>query len=79
MYGPLVRGLLEEGVAAGEFRVADVELTSRFVQAIGMEAIRQILDDPASRPQEATVEAIRRLIAGDGASGGRAKKSGTKD
>ena len=35
VYGPLVRGLLEEGVAAGEFRVADVELTIRFVQAVG--------------------------------------------
>jgi AcrR family transcriptional regulator len=78
VYGPMVRDLLEEGVAAGQFRVADVELTSRFVQAIGMEAVRQIHDDPASRPEEATLEAIRRLIAGEGAAPPD-KKSRKKD
>jgi AcrR family transcriptional regulator len=67
VYGPMVRDLLEEGVAAGQFRMADIELTSRFVQAIGMEAVRQIHDDPASHPEEATLEAIRRLITGEGA------------
>jgi AcrR family transcriptional regulator len=67
VYGPMVRDLLEEGVAAGQFRVADIELTSRFVQAIGMEAVRQIHDDPASHPEEATLEAIRRLITGESA------------
>jgi AcrR family transcriptional regulator len=66
VYGPMIRDLLEQGVAAGEFEVADVELTSRFVQAIGMEAVRQIHDDPASDPEEATVEALRRLITGEG-------------
>ena len=66
VYGPMVRDLLNEGVAAGEFQIADVELTSRFVQAIGMEAVRQIHDDPESLPEEATVLAIRRLITGDG-------------
>ena len=64
VYGPMVRDLLEQGVAAGEFDVADPDQTSRFVQAVGMEAVRQIHDDPASRPEEAAVEAIRRLIAG---------------
>jgi len=64
VYGPMVRELLEQGVAAGEFEVADPDQTSRFVQAVGMEAVRQIHDDPLSRPEEATVEAIRRLIAG---------------
>ena len=64
VYGPLVRDLLSEGVAAGEFEVADVDMTSRFVQAIGMEAVRQIHDDPASRPEEATLDAMRRLITG---------------
>jgi hypothetical protein len=29
-----------------------------------MEAVRQIHDDPSSRPEGAAVEAIRRLIAG---------------
>jgi AcrR family transcriptional regulator len=67
VYGPMVRDLLEQGVAAGEFLVADVELTSRFVQAIGMEAVRQIHDDPGSHPEEATIQAIRRLITGENA------------
>ena len=67
VYGPMVRDLLEQGLAAGEFEVADIDLTSRFVQAIGMEAVRQIHDDPASHPEEATVLAIRRLITGESA------------
>lgn len=67
VYGPMVRDLLEQGVAAREFEVADVELTSRFVQAVGMEAVRRIHDDPESHPEEATVQAIRRLITGGGA------------
>jgi AcrR family transcriptional regulator len=65
VYGPMVRDLLEAGVAAGAFRITDVEQTSRFVMAIGMEAVRQIHDDPGSHPEEAAVEAVRRLIAGD--------------
>ena len=67
VYGPMVRDLLARGVAAGEFEVADIDLTSRFVQAIGMEAVRQIHDDPGSHPEEATVEAMRRLITGESA------------
>jgi AcrR family transcriptional regulator len=66
VYGPMVRSLLEQGVVAGEFAVADVALTSRFVQAVSMEAIRQIHDDPSSHPEEATIEAVRRLIAAEG-------------
>ena len=38
VYGPMVRDLLEQGVAAGEFEVADVELTTRFTLVVGMEA-----------------------------------------
>jgi AcrR family transcriptional regulator len=72
VYGPMVRDLLAQGVAAGEFEVADVDLTSRFVQAIGMEAVRQIHDDPESRPEDATVQAIRRLITGEGGAPGPA-------
>ena len=68
VYGPMVRDLLESGVAAGAFQIADVEMTSRFVMAIGMEAVRQIHDDPESRPEEAAVEAVRRMIVGEGAS-----------
>ena len=65
VYGPMVRDLLEQGIAAGEFQVADVDLTSRFVQAVGMEAVRLIHDDPSSHPEEATVQAIDRLITGE--------------
>jgi AcrR family transcriptional regulator len=72
VYGPMVRDLLESGVAAGAFQIADVEMTSRFVQAIGMEAVRQIHDDPESRPEEAAVEAVRRMIVGEGACAGGA-------
>jgi AcrR family transcriptional regulator len=65
VYGPMVRDLLAQGIAAGEFKVADVDLTSRFVQAIGLEAVRQLHDDPESHPEEATIQAIRRLITGE--------------
>ena len=65
VFGPMIRDLLAQGIAKGEFQVADIDLTSRFVQAIGMEAVRQIHDDPESHPEEATVEAMRRLIAGE--------------
>ena len=78
VYGPMIRDLLEQGVAAGEFEVADVDLTSRFVQAIGMEAVRQIHDDPASHPEEATVLAIRRLITGESVAPAPAKKNRKK-
>jgi AcrR family transcriptional regulator len=78
VYGPMIRDLLERGVAAGEFEVADVDLTSRFVQAIGMEAVRQIHDDPASHPEEATVLAIRRLITGESPAPAPARKNKTK-
>ena len=32
-----------------------------------MEAVRQIHDDPESHPEEATVEAVRRMIVGESA------------
>jgi AcrR family transcriptional regulator len=64
VYGPMVLDLIEEGLEAGEFAVTDPARTSRFVMAVGMEAVRQIHDDPECRPEEATLEAIRRLIAG---------------
>jgi AcrR family transcriptional regulator len=67
VYGPMIRDLLQQGVAAGAFAVADVEMTSRAVQASGSEAVRQIHHDPASHPEEATLEAIRRLITGESA------------
>jgi AcrR family transcriptional regulator len=70
VYGPMVRDLLVQGVATSEFDVPDPDMTSRFVQAIGMEAVRQIHDDPESLPEAATVEAIRRLIVGGPAAAG---------
>ena len=68
----MVRDLLEQGVAAGAFQIADVEMTSRFVMAIGMEAVRQIHDDPESHPEEAAVVAVRRMITGEDAAASRA-------
>jgi AcrR family transcriptional regulator len=64
VYGSMLRDLLQAGVAAGAFRIEDVEMTGRFVQAVGREAVRQIHDQPESRPEEAAVEAVRRLIVG---------------
>jgi AcrR family transcriptional regulator len=78
VYGPMVRDLLEQGVLAGEFAVDDVDLTSRFIQAIGMEAVRLIRDDPASHPEAATAHAIRRLITGGSSAGVPAKKTKKK-
>jgi AcrR family transcriptional regulator len=66
VYGPMVRELLEQGVAAGEFAIGDVGMTTRFVLVVGMEAVRLIREDPTSRPERATIDATRRLIAGDG-------------
>ena len=81
----MIRDLLEQGVAAGEFAVADVDLTSRFIQAIGMEAVRQIHDDPVClrgghRPGDPAVDHRRRRRrragqekADDGVDGSRAQ------
>jgi len=67
VYGPMIRDLLEQGIAAGEFVVADVVLTSRFAQAIGMDSLWKNPAAPESHPEEATVQAIRRLITGGSA------------
>jgi TetR/AcrR family transcriptional regulator, cholesterol catabolism regulator len=67
VYGPMVRELLERGVAAGEFEASDIDMTTRFVLAMGMESVRLIREDPTSHPEEATIQAIRRLITGEGA------------
>ena len=66
VYGPMVRELLEQGVAAGEFQIGDVGMTTRFVLVVGMEAVRLIRDDPTDHPEAATIQAIRRLITGEG-------------
>ena len=65
VYGSMVRELLEQGVAAGEFVVANVGMTTKFALAVGMEGVRLIREDPASHPEQATLEAMRRLITGN--------------
>jgi len=72
VYGPMVRDLLAAGVAAGAFQLPDIDTTSRFVMAVGMEAVRQMHDDPQSEPEEVAVEAIRRLIVGGSGPAGAA-------
>ncbi len=64
VFGPMVRDLLEEGHRTGEFCVEDPELTTAFALAIGTEAVRLILEDPERRPEQATLDALRRLVAG---------------
>ncbi len=64
VFGPMVRDLIAAGNAAGELDVPDPETTAAFVVAIGTEAVRRVRDDPSSHPEEAALDAIRRLIAG---------------
>jgi len=64
VFGPMVRDLLAQGVAAGEFEVPDIALTAAFAVAVGMEAVRIIREDPSSHPEAAAVATIRRLVAG---------------
>jgi AcrR family transcriptional regulator len=63
VFAPMVRDLIVEGVATGEFDVADPDTTAAFFVAMGMEAVRMIRDDPSCRPEEALLESVRRLIA----------------
>ena len=64
VFAPMVRDLLVEGVAAGEFDVPDPDVTAAFVNAMGMEAVRMIRDDASSRPEPVLLESVRRLIVG---------------
>lgn len=61
---PMVRDLLVEGVAAGEFDVADPDMTAAFFVAMGTEAVRMVRDDPACRPEPLLLESVRRLVGG---------------
>ena len=63
VFGPMVRDLLVEGVAAGEFDVPDPDATAAFVVAMGIEAVRMIRDDPTCHPEAALLDAVRRLVA----------------
>jgi AcrR family transcriptional regulator len=64
VFGPMVRDLLAEGVAAGEFEVFDLDATAAFTIAMGTEAVRMIRDDPSCHPEEALLDSVRRLIGG---------------
>lgn len=65
VFGPMVRDLLVEGVEAGDFDVDDPDLTTAFVMAMGTEAVRMILEDPTRHPEEALLDAVRRLVGGE--------------
>ena len=64
VFVPMVRDLLVEGVAAGEFQVSDPDATAAFAVAMGTEAVRMIRDDPARRPEQLLLESVRRLVGG---------------
>ena len=64
VFGPMVQRLIVQGNEAGEFHVDDPEVTAVFLMAIGMEAIRMLREDPASRAPDAAIDAMRRLVAG---------------
>lgn len=64
VFGPMIRDLLVQGNASGELRVVDPDMTAAFFVAIGTEAVRMFREDPSCHPEEAAIDAIRRL-AGD--------------
>jgi AcrR family transcriptional regulator len=64
VFGRLLRELVDQGVKAGEFCVADPDTTVAFINAIGMEAVRLIRSDPVRHPEDAMLEAARRLLVG---------------
>jgi AcrR family transcriptional regulator len=64
VFGRLLRMLVAQGMEAGEFEVADPEMTVAFVNAMGMEAVRAIRGDQSRHPEKAMLEATRRLLTG---------------
>jgi AcrR family transcriptional regulator len=64
VFGPIIRDLIVQGNATGEFAVADPERTAAFGVAIGVEAVRMLREDPSSHAEEAALDAMRRLVAG---------------
>jgi AcrR family transcriptional regulator len=64
VFGRLLRDLVAQGMEAGEFDVADPEMTVAFLNAMGMEAVRAIRGDLSRHPEEAMLEATRRLLIG---------------
>jgi AcrR family transcriptional regulator len=66
VFGPMIRDLLVQGNASGEFHVEDPDMTAAFFVAIGTEAVRMFREDPSSHPEEAALDAMRRLVVGTG-------------
>ncbi len=64
VFGPMLRDLIVQGNQAGELHVKDPEMTAAFAVAIGVEAVRMMRHDQSSRPEEAALDALRRLVAG---------------
>jgi AcrR family transcriptional regulator len=64
VFGPMLRDLIVQGNESGELHVEDPDLTAAFAVAIGTEAVRMLQEDPSSHPEEAALDALRRLVAG---------------
>jgi AcrR family transcriptional regulator len=62
VFGPMVRDLIAQGVASGEFEVPDIDISTAFVIVLGTEAVRIIGEDTSRRPEAATLDAVRRLV-----------------
>lgn len=65
VFRPLLRDLIAEGVARGQFHVIDVDLAAAFFMSIGMEAVAAIHSDPSRRPEGAMLEAVTRMLGCD--------------
>jgi AcrR family transcriptional regulator len=69
VFGPLIRDLIEEGNAAGEFRVSRPDLAASFCVAVGTDAVRRLRNDSEGRDRDETEEeAIRAMLRILGAS-----------
>lgn len=71
VFGPLIRDLIEEGNAAGEFRVSRPDLAASLCVAIGTEAVRRMLHVPGDSPEEYAIRAMLRVLdeGGEGVDG----------
>ncbi len=66
VFGPLIRDLIEEGNAAGEFRVTRPDLAAALCVAIGTEAVRRMRHVPGDSPEEYAIRAMLRVLDEDG-------------
>jgi AcrR family transcriptional regulator len=62
VFAPWIREVICEGNDAGEFDVADPELTTAFCMAIAMEGMRRLAEDIAENPVDEVAAAILRLV-----------------